>query len=360
MNTSTLEEGYCGEGLKEFRGELIKVYGTIATVICSLGLIANTVNIFVFSSKSMKHCNINIILLGISVADLLYLISHMLHTVLNYGVLNVNNCEAHTYNFQTLSHISNWTYVNFHCISVTLTLLLAFWRYIGVAYPLRFRQFFTVKKTIVAVLMCYVMIPIGNTMCYMLYDVGQGNTTNTEKLLPTIVSDIDGNNSNCPIYDLRDSEYSKLGNGTFREIALWLLGISFQVLPSVMLIVFSIIFARVLFISSKENLKLTNNVDMNSNIKKSSLKATKMVLVISVYFLITDLAQGILLILGAALGRKFHDSCYRYSVEIHDLLVMVNNSSNLIIYITMSKPFRSSLKDLLKQKTVKDGVNVMT
>ncbi|GAB6025374.1 hypothetical protein CHUAL_011120 [Chamberlinius hualienensis] len=354
MDTSTLEEVYCDEGLKELRGELIKVYGTIATVICSMGLITNTINILVFLSKAMKYGNININLLGISVADLLYLIFHLLHTMLNYGVLNVNNCEAHTYNFQILSHIWNAAYVNLHCISVTLTLLLAFCRYFGVAHPLRFRQYFNIKNTIVAVLMCYVMIPIGNTMCYMLYDVGKGNTTNTEKLLPTIVSDIDGNNSNCPIYDLRDSEYSKLGNGTFREMALWLLGALFLVLPSVMLIVFSIIFARVLYISSKENLKLTNNVDMNSNIKKSCLKATKMVLVISVYFLITELTQGILLILGAALGKKFYNSCYRYSIEIHDLLVMVNYSSTLIIYISMNKPFRSSLKVLLQMNTVKD------
>ncbi|GAB6030854.1 hypothetical protein CHUAL_007691 [Chamberlinius hualienensis] len=349
MNNTTFEEGYCGVGLKNFREEFVKIYGTIATVICSLGLIANAINILVFSSKTMKRFHINLILLGISVADQLRLISSLLHTILNYGVLNIDICVAHSYHFQTLSHVSNWINVNFHCTSVTLTILLAVWRYIGVAYPIRFRQFFTGNKTTVAVLLCYLFVPISNTMCYMAYDVVLGNTTNTNKLVLTMMSKRTENSSNCSIYDLQDTAISRLGNGVFGQTAWWLLAVLFQILPPIILIVFSIIFARVLYLSSKKRSSLTNNMGRKLKLNKSSLKSTKMVLVITV-----SSSYTVLLIITAALGEEFRESCYRHLVEIFDIIEIINNSSHLIIYISMCKQFRRSFKNLFLWKTFKD------
>ena len=67
-----------------------------------------------------------------------------------------------------------------------------------------------------------------------------------------------------------------------------------------------------------------------------------MLLIVMVLFLVTELPQGILLILSLTI-EKFFDTVYIPLGDTMDILALINNSINFVLYCSMSVEFRRTI-----------------
>lgn len=78
---------------------------------------------------------------------------------------------------------------------------------------------------------------------------------------------------------------------------------------------------------------------------KANSRTTRMLLCVVVLFLITELPQGIVHLLNGLL-HGFFDDIYISLGDLLDILALVNNGVNFILYCTMSKLFRDTFVQL--------------
>lgn len=76
MNNSTVELGYCGKSLNNFKIHYHQVHGYISLVVCLFGSVANSLNIAVLTRREMRSPT-NAILTGLACADLLVMLDYI-------------------------------------------------------------------------------------------------------------------------------------------------------------------------------------------------------------------------------------------------------------------------------------------
>jgi hypothetical protein len=73
-----------------------------------------------------------------------------------------------------------------------------------------------------------------------------------------------------------------------------------------------------------------------------NLRTTLMLIVVCVLFLLTELPQCLTLILSLVLSKQFFIDVYMPLGDIFDMIALLNNSINFLLYCTMSKSFRDT------------------
>lgn len=77
-----------------------------------------------------------------------------------------------------------------------------------------------------------------------------------------------------------------------------------------------------------------------------------MLVAVLLLFLVTEIPQGILGLLSAALGDCFFRNCYHKFGELMDILALLNGSINFILYCSMSRQFRMIFGQLFKPRFI--------
>ncbi|KAK6637426.1 hypothetical protein RUM44_007843 [Polyplax serrata] len=311
------------------------VHGYLSLIICIFGSIANVLNIVVLTQKEMKT-HTNLILTGLAIADLLVMVEYIPFSYYFYI-----QPKKYTYNLAVfiLFH-ANFSQVC-HTISIWLTVILAVWRNIAIAHPQVNRAWCTNRSTIVAIVATYVICPVICIPLYLVYTL----KTSTYK--------------NETIYHVEADT-----SPSMRDINYWIYGFVIKLLPCILLTFLS--FRMVMFliknekrqkllISSKvknDKVRSSGKSKMQSNRERQSHRATKMLLVVLLLFLITESPQGILGLLSYSLGDMFYTSCYHPLGDVLDFLALFNSSTNFMIYCTMSRQFRVTFSLLFKPKVL--------
>lgn len=106
------------------------------------------------------------------------------------------------------------------------------------------------------------------------------------------------------------------------------------------------------------------NYDVSFDIKKDECprrvsksdkrtdRTTRMLVAVLLLFLITEIPQGILGLLSAALGDCFFRNCYHKFGEMMDICALLNGSINFILYCSMSRQFRMIFGQLFKPRII--------
>jgi hypothetical protein len=76
---------------------------------------------------------------------------------------------------------------------------------------------------------------------------------------------------------------------------------------------------------------------------------TKMLLIVCILFLITEFPQAILIFVSI-FDSNFYNFVYKPLGDLMDVLVLINNSINFILYCTMSNEFRQVILNFFKKK----------
>lgn len=90
-----------------------------------------------------------------------------------------------------------------------------------------------------------------------------------------------------------------------------------------------------------------------SKFDKRTDRTTRMLVVVLLLFLMTEIPQGVLGLLSAVLGNCFFRYCYHKLGEVMDILALLNGSINFILYCSMSRQFRMIFGQLFKPKIMK-------
>ncbi|KAK0174266.1 hypothetical protein PV327_011058 [Microctonus hyperodae] len=361
----------CGSGLDSFREEYAKIHGWASLLVCIFGSIANTLNIAVLTRREIRSPT-NSILTGLAVADLLVMLEYIPYAIHMY-LYHRSRRDTYTYGWAVFVLIHSIFTQICHTISIWLTVTLAVWRYIAVAYPQHNREWCSSRRTVFAISGAYVFCPL---ICLPVLFTTEVKS-NTELL------NIDGNSMNSSDYNASDyginttiwhvdhSETMKTSH-ILSLLDFWVYGVVIKLIPCFALTMLSWRLIQALMDAKKRRKLLTTTttttvvknsddkvLETSYEIKKSKKKSTRMLekerqtdrttrmlLAVLLLFLLTEFPQGVLGLLSGILGNGFFRTCYVKLGELMDILALINSAINFILYCAMSRQFRTTFSQL--------------
>ncbi|XP_065209250.1 G-protein coupled receptor dmsr-1-like [Planococcus citri] len=337
----------CGTGVYTFQRDFEEIYGYLSLTICLLGSVGNLLNVWVFTRKNMLS-SMNVLLIGLTAADLVVLLVNIPYTLHQY-------LRPETFPYRDL-YTYGWTLFSlccinlqrvFHGISTWHTIMLAIWRYIAVAYPLKERIWCSMKNTYWAIAAGYLVYPFLHIPLYLTFAV-----TPVVELLDEDGFETDDCSAGCrntTVYKIRLSYVAE--KGFLKGVNFLMYSILFRLTPSVVLTAFSLrlIWALVESRKRRQNLISASTQEYARNMEKEKQmnRTTRMLLAVLILFLITEVPAGIFGFFSMIYGKKFYKDCYLQLVEIFDILTLIYSSITFAIYYIMSGQFRTTFKSLV-------------
>lgn len=320
MNVTSVNYTYCN--LQDFHNAYRDIYGYICILVCIFGSFANIINICVLTSKEMRWPT-NFILTGLAVADLFVMVDYIPFVIYR----NFTKKDANYYLYgKALFLMFHALFTQIcHFISCTLTVLLAVWRYIAVTLPQNAKVWCTNYRTIVAILLSYIVCPLVSLPLF--FSLYIDSKYQTYFVNGTAVPESTNNYTDSIINNqtvINQTIYFLNYNVSYN---FWVYSLIIKLVPCILLIILSQCLISALIQTKERRRKLLNKTplvrqDGNSqkkNNKKKDVDAseqqadrtTKMLLAVLLLFLITELPQAILGILSAIIGGTFERECYR-------------------------------------------------
>ncbi|XP_057331179.1 G-protein coupled receptor dmsr-1-like isoform X2 [Microplitis mediator] len=358
----------CGPGLDYFHQEYAKIHGWASLLVCIFGSIANTLNIAVLTRHEMNSPT-NAILTGLAVADLLVMLEYIPYASHMY-LYHRSRKDIYTYGWAVFVLFHSLFTQVCHTISIWLTVTLAIWRYIAVAYPQRNREWCSFQKTILAIIGAYLICPL---ICLPVYFTTE--VRSKQELLDSY-----GNLANLSHYNTTESTFNQTlwfvdlsdtmkANSLLNLINFCMYSVVIKLIPCIALTILSLRLILALMETKKRRKLLINTTlvrnldekmressyDVKKGKKKSSRildkerqtdRTTKMLLAVLLLFLLTEFPQGVLGLLSVILGSGFFRTCYVKLGEMMDVLALINSAINFILYCAMSRQFRTIFSQL--------------
>lgn len=369
---------YCGDGLEAFRRSYLIMHGYISLMVCLFGMLANTLNIIVLTRMDQRISPTNAILTGLALADNLVMIEYIPFTMHMYILRERPVYERFSYPWTVYVLIHAHVTQVFHTISIWLTLLLAVWRYLSVAHPLRSRDWCTLDRALLAILLAYICSPLVCIPLYLTYTIQEQSYRSPASLTANgtgISPDVPMNHT---LYVLGTSELARANESLLENINFWTYSVVVKLIPCVALTFFSfrLISALVSAKERRQNLKSNNANSSKKNLPVAGCdpersvsgierhpppagpgsgsekhdRTTRMLLAVLVLFLLTEFPQGILALLSGILGDAFFTNCYRHLGELTDILALINGAINFILYCVMSRQFRQTFSRIFRPR----------
>lgn len=138
---------YIISSVAKFSNFYSNIHGWLSIIVCSLGVIMNTINIFVLRKTRLSSFTTNLILSLIALFDSLVMLMYIpfcIHYYIQFEISSGIIIERDTL-FWTVYSVSNtFVSITLHSISIWSTVYLAFFRYITIKESiLRFKSFDT-------------------------------------------------------------------------------------------------------------------------------------------------------------------------------------------------------------------------
>ena len=320
------------EGLDSFNSWYRNYHGYLAAVVCAFGILANILNIVVLTRKNMVSAT-NCILTGLAVSDGLTMVAYLPFAVRFYCLYGIfPSPERNTLGAIRFMLFYACFSVVVHTVSIWLTVTLAVFRYIFIKHPRSGAVLCSLQRAKIAVFIVYVVTLI---VC-----------------IPNFVT-ITVQGHPDPEHRVNGTEYFwivafKLDTKTdifVYNFNFWIQAILVKLVPCVGLTILSILLVKTMREAEqrRRNLRQTSSED-NGRDRKTN-RTTRMLLTVVVLFLLTEFPQGILNLLNGILPF-FVDEVYGPLGDLLDILALINNGINFILYCTMSKQFRDTFIEI--------------
>ena len=128
----------------------------------------------------------------------------------------------------------------------------------------------------------------------------------------------------------------------------WIYGVTTKIFPSFLLLVMTSRIMLAMHRAKKRRVGLLGQKGLPNNDARTAQhnRTTWMIIAVVVFFIITQLPQGILALISG-FDEVFLSNVYSNLGDLMDLLTLVNSAVNIIIYCTMSKQFRTTFTNVL-------------
>ena len=337
------------------------IHGYLAAIVCVFGVIANILNIVVLTRKNMQTST-NVILTGLAISDALTMAAYFPWVIVMY-VVHGTEISPHRDTHGTA--VFQMSYAIFsvvvHTISIWLTVTLAVFRYVFIRFPRKGARYCNIDKAKLAVVIVVIVVTIvciPNSVSY--------------RIMSTVdlYTDKDGNPYNGTVYYVMpktETEFERM----FTNLNFWIQALLIKLIPCFLLTVFSILLITTMRDAEKRRKKLLNNIPISDaesgaassgggnsrKIKKSrSNRTTKMLLTVVILFLITETPQGVFSVLSGLIAG-FFDNVYTPLGDLFDIMALINNGINFVLYCTMSKQFRDTFIKIFVSSVLRQEYN---
>jgi hypothetical protein len=101
--------------------------------------------------------------------------------------------------------------------------------------------------------------------------------------------------------------------------------------------------------NNKQSSKTKNTKEKKPkrNRAKENLRTTLMLTIVCVLFLITEAPQSVLILFSILMDNQFYSNVYLPMGDVLDMLALINNSINFLLYCSMSRAFRNTFYNLI-------------
>ncbi|XP_071526788.1 G-protein coupled receptor dmsr-1-like [Panulirus ornatus] len=324
-------EEYCSTtGWDHFRQSYQAVHGCMSLVVCVFGSVANVINMVVLTRRSMVSPT-NAILTGLAVTDLLVMVEYIPYTMHQYVWQGRPLASQYSWGWAVFVLFHAGFAQVFHTISIWLTVTLAVWRYIAIAFPQKNTTWCSMTRThtvIVAAFFCSIICNIPNYLSFTISKIEHRGQT---------------------LYIVGFSHLALAYGSLLKSINFWIYAVILKLLPCVALTGLSFALIRELLRAARRRAQLMkrNSSGRAADAEKQADRVTKMLLAILVLFLASEVPQGILGLLTVIPDSGFFP-CYQKLGEIMDMLVLFNSAINFLLYCAMSQQFRDTFSELFK------------
>lgn len=130
---------------------------------------------------------------------------------------------------------------------------------------------------------------------------------------------------------------------------LWLYSLGAKLLPCVLMVVYGGLLLTTLRANLRQKMRrmsTTSTVGAGKPATDNS-RTTRMLLVVIVLFVVTELPQAVLIFLSVNLKNFFYD-VYVPLGDLMDMLALINNGVNFVLYCSMSRDFRNTVVALMR------------
>ncbi|CAG9537335.1 unnamed protein product [Cercopithifilaria johnstoni] len=346
------------------------IHTYLSIAICILGAMCNFCNILVLTRKRM-HTPVNMILTAMACCDTVVLFSNLVYTT-HYTFSALSNCHPEQWSYGWAVFLVCHAHLSLigHSSSIWLSVMLALIRYM----TLRSRRKINIAQihlrhsymAIAFVILFVILMNTPNFLAYKIIKMKLSETCN--------VTDID--NRDAPAYIPSVSDLALEAHCLIFRMAFWISGTIFKMIPCLMLSSFVWLLMKILTKVQQNRLKLLNanhstrsyngrydgrkddrGRNDNNNAKHPAItkantsiyradRTTHMLLTILCVFLITELPQGIMMVLSGILPEEFRRHIYNRLGDLLDLLSLCNACTTFVIYCSMSEQFRNEFKEI--------------
>ncbi|CAM4932727.1 unnamed protein product [Rotaria socialis] len=317
-------------------------HGIISSFVCIFGLTCNLFNIIVLTRPLMRSST-NTILTSLAISDLIKMLFVLPAAILFY-CLQISERKSEpdfSSRFQvTFYMIQMLVALTLHCISTWLTVLLAAFRFVFLSCRSLTGYVSRPDRALMGVITVVVVSTILCVPSYVEHRI-VNNCTNDTLSLPSYRFE-----------ETRLSEYLSL-----RSTVFVLHAVIFKLIPCILLLLFSFLLihqlrsalakAEIVQKHSATPINLTNNGRLRGRRhEKENRRTTLMLVIVCALFLITELPQGAILLLAFLSKQRSNDyyEIYQQLGDTFDILALINNSVNFILYCLMSRAFRDTFK----------------
>lgn len=306
--------------LQIFHEWFLEMHGYASIVVCVFGICTNIFNITVLVAKDMRTAT-NHLLTHLAVSDILTMLSYIPYAINFYcpATSPVESPWTYSYGWIVYMVIMIHLLATTHTISLWLAVALAAFRFNQIRCPCprgplaKERRIRQVKVAAVIIYVTSVIVLIPN---YVTNEIERNS-------LPNI---------NASTFGIKEL---KLGTPqaelvVFTNVLTY--AILAKILPCVLILIFS---GSLLYHMGIKTARRRQRLAA----ARQRLKTTRMLLVVLVLFIFTELPQGILILLSATLPG-FYDGVYYPLGDLTDFVSLLNNAVNFLLYCIMSQQFR--------------------
>lgn len=102
--------------------------------------------------------------------------------------------------------------------------------------------------------------------------------------------------------------------------------------------------------------KIQNKQPKRNRSQKENMRTTIMLIIVCILFLITEFPQCIILLISQLWDPSYMSDVYMPLGDLFDILALLNNSINFLLYCSMSKAFRDTFyKVMFKYFSLRKG-----
>ncbi|KAL4228110.1 hypothetical protein ACF0H5_013545 [Mactra antiquata] len=302
---------------KELSDDIVEVLQCyIFPIITLIGVIGSILSLIVLFQKNLRNSTTSIVLIGLAFSDLAFLVTNMIRK---------SSCIIRSHDANLANEINATTFfymfylkTSFSRVSTLIVLLISVERLVAVAFPLSVKTVVTKGRMIASVVLCYVitfgMLAVLPPQYTYKYIRGKAYIWQTK-------------------FALENAKSLKVYNEYF-------LPITFRYIP--VLVVLGINIVIVYLIKGSKRFR-ESSTKQDPRKKDEQRKITRMLLVVSLIYLICLLPGNILLFCSSVIdGFQFFGTYRNLFNVLSDLCLLfeiINSSVNFIIYMFLNRNF---------------------